>query len=86
MRASSALRYGFFSSSTPSPGRTLGIEGAEGVARGVEHPQRPAQFGELQCELPAVHGAGHDDVGEEQIERHARLHHFERLGRGRMRR
>ena len=26
MRASSALRYGFFSSSTPSPGRTLESE------------------------------------------------------------
>src|SRR4051812_45341686 len=37
-----------------------GIEGAERVARGVEHPERPAQFGDLQCKLPAVHGAGHD--------------------------
>ena len=32
-------------------------------------------------ELTAVHRAGHDDVGEQKIERHAGIDHFERLGR-----
>src|SRR5438874_9476123 len=33
------------------------LECAERVARGVEHPDRPAQFGDLLRELAAVHGA-----------------------------
>ena len=75
MRAKLGLAVRLFQQQHALAGTHAGIEGAERVARGVEHPQRPAQFGDLLRELTAVHGAGHDDVGEQKIERRARIHH-----------
>jgi len=57
------------------------FEGAKRVAGCVEHPERRTQLSDLLRELPAVHGPGHDDVGEQEIERDAGIHQYQRLGR-----
>ncbi len=53
-------------------------DGVVGIAGGVEHLHARPAFRHLVGELAPAHAAGHDDVGEQEIERLAGLDQLQR--------